>query len=126
MTEELRQRLEEVRKAEKRLEDAERRGESAVADFEAKRRAHRIVDAFPLLVSEVERLEAENERLKIRIAEVEAGDDWKELVRPVHRCGFVHPDDGTCFHPDAMTPECHLGVVCPVVESTKARGGLTP
>lgn len=37
-------------------------------------------------------------------------------LRPVPRCGYVHPADGTCGHPDTFTPECHIGVNCPLTE----------
>lgn len=36
-----------------------------------------------------------------------------QIARPVENCGHVAAD-GTCGHPNAQTPECHDGVVCPV------------
>ena len=34
-----------------------------------------------------------------------------ELPRPIPGCKHI-AEDGTCGHPNALTPECHLGVVC--------------
>ncbi|GAA0574962.1 phage Gp37/Gp68 family protein [Streptomyces mordarskii] len=40
--------------------------------------------------------------------------DLTRWLRPVPDCGYVDPDDGTCGHPDAFTPECHRWADCPV------------
>jgi phage host-nuclease inhibitor protein Gam len=54
-------------------------------------------------------------------ARVEAMADEAEraLPRPVENCGHVAAD-GTCGHPNALTPECHDGVVCPVKAEKQA------
>ena len=43
------------------------------------------------------------------LAAVEA---WEAEQRPIPGCQFV-AIDGTCGHRNALTPECHQGVVCP-------------
>nr|WSX25511.1 phage Gp37/Gp68 family protein [Streptomyces tubercidicus] len=40
--------------------------------------------------------------------------DLTRWLRPVPGCGYVDPDDATCGHPDAFTPECHRWADCPV------------
>lgn len=40
--------------------------------------------------------------------------DLTRWLRPVPDCGHVASEDGTCTHPDAMTPECHRWADCPV------------
>lgn len=32
--------------------------------------------------------------------------DDLDLARPIPGCVFIDPADGTCGHPDAITPEC--------------------
>ncbi|QIJ62591.1 phage Gp37/Gp68 family protein [Streptomyces sp. JB150] len=39
--------------------------------------------------------------------------DLTRWLRPVPDCGHVTPEDGTCGHPDAFTPECHRRADCP-------------
>ncbi|MFD1656945.1 DUF5131 family protein [Streptomyces caeni] len=39
--------------------------------------------------------------------------DLSRWLRPVPDCGHVTPEDGTCRHPDAFTPECHRWADCP-------------
>ncbi len=37
----------------------------------------------------------------------------RRWLRPVPDCGHVTPEDGTCGHPAALTPECHRWADCP-------------
>jgi len=46
-----------------------------------------------------------------------------QIVRPVENCGHVAAD-GTCGHPNALTPECHDGVVCSVKAEKQAEPTL--
>ncbi|MEU7403844.1 phage Gp37/Gp68 family protein [Streptomyces sp. NPDC044948] len=39
--------------------------------------------------------------------------DLSRWLRPVPDCGHVAPEDGTCRHPEAFTPECHRWADCP-------------
>jgi hypothetical protein len=57
---------------------------------------------------------AEVEALRAQLREA-----W-EAARPVPGCQFADKDDGCCTHPQAMTPECHGGVICPVIEERNA------
>lgn len=41
-----------------------------------------------------------------------------ELPRPIPGCKHI-ATDGTCGHPNALTPECHLEVVCPALAKKK-------
>ncbi len=34
-------------------------------------------------------------------------------VRPKKDCHYIDDEDGTCGHPDNITPECHIGSYCP-------------
>lgn len=36
------------------------------------------------------------------------------IITPIQNCTSKDPDDGTCGHPDNMTPECHQHI-CPIV-----------
>ena len=42
--------------------------------------------------------------------------DLTPWLRPMPGCGHVDGEDGTCRHPDRSTPECNVGVNCPVTE----------
>jgi protein gp37 len=39
--------------------------------------------------------------------------DLTRWLRPVPDCGHATTEDGTCHHPDALTPECHRWADCP-------------
>ena len=39
-------------------------------------------------------------------------------VRPIYGCEHIDAEDGTCGHPDAYSPECHLLSDCPLSDST--------
>lgn len=41
--------------------------------------------------------------------------DLTRWLRPVPGCGHIDPDDGTCGHPEAHSPECHRWADCPLV-----------
>jgi len=36
------------------------------------------------------------------------------IITPIQNCTWKDPDDGTCGHPDNITPECHQHI-CPIV-----------
>jgi len=36
------------------------------------------------------------------------------IITPIQNCTSKDPDDGTCGHPDNITPECHQHI-CPIV-----------
>lgn len=38
------------------------------------------------------------------------------MTRPMYACGYIDQNDGCCTHPLNLTPECHQGVTCPVLE----------
>ena len=52
-----------------------------------------------------------------------ADEAERALPRPVANCGQVAAD-GTCGHPNALTPECHDGVVCSVKAEKQAEPTL--
>ena len=53
-----------------------------------------------------------NRRKRIRLVVEPVGDYVVNrdgiLYRPVANCGHVDQVDGTCAHPDALTPECYI------------------
>ncbi|MFE3031537.1 DUF5131 family protein [Streptomyces canus] len=49
--------------------------------------------------------------------------DLSPWLRPAPGCGRVDPEDGTCTHPDAMTPECHRWADCPARTRYEDWGG---
>ena len=72
------------------------------------------------LPEQIAKWDADAARLESQTAEdllrqaLEAGREAERaLPRPVENCGHV-AEDGTCGHPNALTPECHDWVVCPV------------
>ncbi|MCC9154861.1 phage Gp37/Gp68 family protein [Streptomyces parvulus] len=50
--------------------------------------------------------------------------DLGRWLRPVPDCGHVTPEDGTCGHPKAFTPECHRWADCPARQRTDDWHGL--
>ncbi|MEU3899787.1 phage Gp37/Gp68 family protein [Streptomyces sp. NPDC045251] len=50
--------------------------------------------------------------------------DLSRWLRPVPDCGHVTPEDGTCGHPDAFTPECHRWADCPARQRPEDWRGL--
>lgn len=42
--------------------------------------------------------------------------DLSRWLRPIPDCKHIDPDDGTCGHPDAYSPECWRGADCPLVK----------
>lgn len=53
-----------------------------------------------------------NHRKRVRLVVEPVGDYVVNrdgvMYRPVAGCGHDHPEDGTCDHPGALTPECWL------------------
>ncbi|WP_426568145.1 DUF5131 family protein [Streptomyces canus] len=50
--------------------------------------------------------------------------DLSRWLRPVPDCGHVTPEDGTCRHPEAFTPECHRWADCPARQQPDNWHGL--
>lgn len=50
--------------------------------------------------------------------------DLGRWLRPVPDCGHVTPEDGTCGHPAAATPECHRWADCPARQRPEDWRGL--
>lgn len=61
--------------------------------------------------AEIARLEATTGADILREAMGQKQPQTDELPRPIPGCKHI-AEDGTCGHPEALTPECHLGVVC--------------